>query len=362
MKKILSIFVSVWLILSTATMLTACGNKKAAAIMIKSAPTVTSKYGEKLAIAGDGVIYVKYTDGKRAEVKITLDMIEKKGFNNKSSNEQTLKIVYGGKSVDFKVKLVRPASKISIKTAPTVLSFADMPLEISGDGVLSVQYKDGGKEDVKITDDMLDLASFDNESVETQNVVVKYSEATTSFPVTLIREEINDEGEATLQRFEAEDGIYGGGEVSVESCVGQFRADGTEEECVMNLHKPGTEGGYILFRLNCDKRTHVTKIRIAISRETGNVNYDEYTRFSINGKVIETGIILDATPRVGWWDWVEYEISLDDTVLKHGVNEILLETNDYSEKDSSKFGYSGRNVNWIEVETTGTLAWATDAE
>lgn len=360
MKKLLSIFISLLLVFTSLTLLTGCGNKEADAIMIKSAPTVKSLYGEKLAIESDGVIYVKYADGERAEVKVTLDMIDQKGFNNKSLEEQTLKIVYGGKSVDYKIKLVRLATKISVKTNPSVLSYTEMPLEIADDGVLSVEYKDGDKADVKLTYDMLDLTNFDIESSQEQSITVNYGGISTTLKLALTVEAFNDEGETKTYRFEAEDGEYGGdGWVGIEDCQGQTRADGSQEVCVKGLHQTEA-GGYLLLKINCDRKTHV-KMRISISRKGGaDPNYDEYTRFTINGQEIATKIVLDNSTENGWWDWVVYEIDVDDLALKHGVNEILLETNSYANKDVVSL--SGRNVNWIEIDSTGTLTWATDAE
>ena len=147
MKKIISIILT--LSLSVACLAAVgCGKEPSAeAIILKNAPTVTSEYGEDLKIADDGVLSVKYSKDKKAEVKVTLKMIDVSSFNKKSVEEQTLKINYGGKSVAFTVKLVRKASSVSIKKAPTVTSvYTEVPFAIADDGVLSVNYV-GGESD-----------------------------------------------------------------------------------------------------------------------------------------------------------------------------------------------------------------------
>lgn len=140
---------------------TACGEPEVDAIILKNAPTVTSKYDEKLAIADDGLLRVRDLNGNVSDVKITLDMIDQTGFDNKSLEEQTLLIKYGGKEVSFSFKLIREASQITIKTMPTVPEYTEQEFEIGGNGVLSVTYKDGGTDEIPITEDMIDASSYD---------------------------------------------------------------------------------------------------------------------------------------------------------------------------------------------------------
>ena len=99
-----------------------CGEPQVDAMILKQAPTVTSEYGQELAIADDGVIRVRNPEGDVSDVKITLDMIDQTGFDNKSLEDQTLKIKYGGKEVSFTFRLIREATSITVKKAPTCTS------------------------------------------------------------------------------------------------------------------------------------------------------------------------------------------------------------------------------------------------
>ena len=354
MKKIISVIVLICVIMTCATSCSLFEQKEAKAIMVKTAPTITSQYGEDLAIGNDGVLYVKYVDNQIAQVKITLSMIDQSGFNNMTLEEQTLKIKFGGQETVLPIKLTRPAASISIKKAPTILSYTDMPLAMTDDGILEVTWKDNSKEEFPLTMDMLDLTNFDNMSTETQNIPVNYGGQTINFPITLTVEEIANSGTLNTFRFEAEDGEYGGdGWVDVEDCGGLLREDGSREECVKGLHQTEA-GGFVIFRIVSDKKTEAT-IRISISKQDGaNPLYDEYTTFSINGQVIKTGIVLDNTAKNGWWDFVTYEITTT-VVLKNGVNEICINTNNFA--NTGTVSLAGRNINWIEIDAYGNCEW-----
>ena len=72
MKKIISIILTLSLFVACLAAV-GCGKEPSAeAIILKNAPTVTSEYGEDLKIADDGVLSVKYSKDKKAEVKVTL--------------------------------------------------------------------------------------------------------------------------------------------------------------------------------------------------------------------------------------------------------------------------------------------------
>lgn len=373
MKKkstVLAVILTVVLAFTCVVGFTACGEPEAAAILLKTAPTVTSQYNEALAIAGDGVIKVKYADDSVAEVAVTVEMIDQSGFDNKSLEEQTLKIKYGGKEVSFSFKLVREAASISIKTAPTVTSiYTGLPLKIGDDGILAVTYKDGGTADVKITEEMLDLTEFDMDSADEQNVKVNYGGESATFKVTLTYDPINDEGEIGTVRFEAEQAELGGGSVDVEDCGTEAdgfmtRVDGSREQCVKNLFLG--EGGYVTFRITSDKRTHA-RIRLSIGTASFASPYDDYARVAVNGELLTTGIVPDGNvEKYGmepWWVFQNYEMT-EDIILKRGVNEISVRTYEYADivvapgDAAPKAG--GKNLNWIEFDTTGTLAWATE--
>ena len=356
MKKIISIILLVCMVMVCTT---SCDffdveEKEANAIMVKTPPTVTSKYGEPLAIKNDGVLYVKTVENEIIQVRIKLSMIDQTDFDNTSLEEQTLKINYGGKTTGFIFKLTRPAESVTLKKAPTVTSFTDMPLAIADDGILEVVWQDKTKEEIPVTLEMLDLTNFDMTSTATQTVPINYGGKTLSFSVALTIEQIANSGTLNTVRFEAEDAEYGGDSwVGVEDCQGQYREDGSQEKCVKGLHQTNV-GGFVILNIVSDKKTEAT-IKISISKQTGeNANYDEYTRFSINGEVVKTGIVLDNTTANGWWDFVTYEITTT-VILNSGVNVIRIDTNDYA--GTGAVSLSGRNINWIEIDSYSECSW-----
>lgn len=361
MKRIISMIVLLCMIVATATSCSVLNSieqmfveKEAKAIMVKTVPTVTSVYGENLAIADDGVLYVKYVDNSIAQIKIKLSMIDQTGFDKNSLEEQVLKITYGGQETKLPIKLTRPASSIAIKKAPTIQSYTDMPFAMGDDGVLEVTWTNGTKDEFPITMDMLDLSAFDNMSTSAQNVPVNYGGKTVNLTVTLVEEQIATSGTLNTFRFEAEDGEYGGdGWVDVEDCGGLRREDGSLEYCVKGLHQTEA-GGFVIFRIVSDKKTEAT-IRISISKQAdASVYYDEYTTFEVNGELIKTGIVLDNTSQNGWWDFVTYEIATT-VVLKNGVNEICINTNNFAHTGVTSL--AGRNINWIEIDAYGNCEW-----
>ena len=349
-----------------------CGEPQVDAMILKQAPTVTSEYGQELAIADDGVIRVRNPEGDVSDVKITLDMIDQTGFDNKSLEDQTLKIKYGGKEVSFTFRLIREATSITVKNAPTCTSiYAGMPFEIADDGVLAVQYKDGGTADVTITADMLDLSGFDVDSTQEQTVKVVYGLKETSFKVTLLYDEIDDTGETQSFRFEAENADIGGGTVGVEFCGTDAdgylnRPDGTRDECVKNLFLG--EGGYVTFNIVSSKRCHA-KLSLSIGTthfDTYN-EYDKYARVEVNGEMLTTGIVYDAEKPVEaggispWWIFQLYEMD-SEIILDRGVNVITIKTYGYAGitlgEDDTADEAGGRNLGYISISTTADLDWA----
>lgn len=372
-KRLITITVLLAVIISILSLgFAGCGEPQVDAIILKQAPTVTSEYGQKLAIADDGIIRVRDLDGDGRDVKVTLDMIDQTGFDNKSLEEQTLKIKYGGKEVTFTVRLIREATSIAVKKAPTCTSvYAGMPFEIADDGVLAVQYKDGGADDVTITADMLDLSGFDIDSTEEQTVKVVYGLKETSFKVTLLYDEIDDTGETQSFRFEAENAELGGGTVGVEYCGTDAdgylnRPDGTRDECVKNLFVG--EGGYVTFNIVSSKRCHA---RITFSIGTTHFDtyneYDKYARVEVNGEMLTTGIVYDAEKPLEaggispWWTFQLYEMN-KEIVLDRGVNVISIKTYGYAgitvSADDTTDDAGGRNLGYISISTTADLEWA----
>lgn len=336
------------------------GEPAAQAIILKNAPTVTSKYGEDLAIDDDGLLRVKYEDDSVADVKITVSMINQSNFNKNTTEEQTLNIEYGGKSVKFTFSLVREAASISIKTEPTVSSYLARPFEIKGDGVLSVAYKDGADEDVTITKEMLDLSGFDINSAAEQTVTVKFGGQTASFKVTLAEDTLDDSGEEHTYRFETEDADYGGGTVDVEDCGSYKKEDGTVDQCVKNLFLG--EGGFIEFTIVSNKKTHAT-LSLSIGAQFGGFpEFDKYAAIYVNDEKVSTGIVYDKTKETWgeepWWVFQTYTMN-EQITLYTGENTIRIATYGYAgitpEAGDTSAEAGGRNITWIELATTGTL-------
>lgn len=381
--KITSALLALVLVLTALmAMLTACNPIPEVDIMfLKTPPTVTSGYGENLAIADDGLLRVRYKDESTADVKVTLDMINLTGFNKNTTDKQTLSIKYGGKSVTFEFELLREAKTIAISAAPTVTSFLGRPFAIADDGVLAVTYRDGATENVTITLGMLDLTTIDLDSAAEQTITVKYGGLTTTFPVTLQEDPVDDTGEVKTFRFESEDANYGGGSVGVEDCGGDLASvPGTylyrdEEQKIVDQTVKNLflgEGGYIIWTITSSKTTHAT-IRIAIGEQCNNYPFDQYARLKVNGENIMTS--LDPTVHEGtaaeiwgvapWWTFRTYTVDVEIT-LRRGENQIGIFTYGYADIEVQDGDVStqagGRNITWIELVTTGELEQVPEPE
>ncbi len=371
-------FAVILLVISMITVLavgfSACGEITVKAIGFKDnkAPVVISAYSEDLAIADDCILLVKDDKGEITEHKVTLDMIDQTGFDKNSTEEQTLKVVYGGKSKSFSFTLQRIVSEISVKTAPKCTSVVGEPFTIDNSGVLEVTFKDGGKEDVNITSDMVDMTSVDQNSPEEQDVRVVYEGKSATFKITI--EHVDDTGEETTVRFEAEDADYGGvgnvamdpnAAVGVEACGGQT-IPGTDapDSCVKNLFLG--RGGYITFTVESSKTSHAyigLSVGFAFDQHP---NMDDFMRIEVNGNSVATGLTYDAgKPTYGssWWVFQDYEMAVP-VVLKKGTNTISIRTYGYAglaqyADESAPLDASqqagGRNISHISLRTTATV-------
>ena len=331
-------------------------SERAVQMILKDAPTVTSKYGEDLAIADDGAVKVRFADDTRKEFDVTLDMIDQSNFNKNSIYEQTLDIKYQTLSVPFTFTLSRELSSISVKTAPTVLSKAAYPFEIADDGVLSCLFKDGGTEEVKISKDMLDLESIDANSTEEQEIKVSFKDKTTSFKVTLALDEEDNTGKKEAKKFEAEWADFdGNGFVGVEDCGNLKREDGSQEQCVKSLFHV-EEGGHVAWTINSEK-TASANFALSIAKQSNFAGeWDRFTRFVVNGVSIKTNIqhTGSASSSNTWWDFALRE-SETTIHLRKGVNKIELFTNKMSGREWTTCG--GCNLNFLQITTTSTLTW-----
>ena len=75
-------------------------------ITIKSVPNrITYVQGENLDVTG-GIIEATYQDGSKQEVNMTVDMLS--GYDKNTLGEQTITVVYLGKTATFKVMIVKP--------------------------------------------------------------------------------------------------------------------------------------------------------------------------------------------------------------------------------------------------------------
>ena len=350
------------LCLASTINLASCGepsipdSEKAVQMILKDAPTVTSKYGEDLAIANDGVVKVRFADDTRKEFDVTLDMIDQSNFNKNSIYEQTLDIKYQTLSVPFTFTLSRELSSISVKNAPTVTSKAAYPFEIANDGILSCLFADGGTEEVTITKDMLDLESIDANSIEEQEIKVTFKDKTASFKATLVLDEEDNSGNKTTNRFEAEWADFdGNGFVGVEDCGSVKREDGSQEQCVKSLFHV-EEGGHVAWTINSEK-TASANFALSIAKQSNFAGeWDRFTRFVVNGVSIKTNIqhTGSASSSNPWWDFALRE-SETTIHLRKGVNKIEIFTNKMSGREWTTCG--GCNLNFLQITTSSTLTW-----
>ena len=376
MKKKISIILSFLLMVIFMLPIASCdvikdifggATKEASVIKVENAPTILSGYGEDLKISTDGTLLVRFVDNEVSKISITMDMLDLSRFDKNSMEPQTLIITYGGKKTTLVIQLIRDVRNMYISQVPTLTTnYTEVPLEINDDGILNVEYSDGEVETITITQEMLDLSNFDVNSTEEQNIPVLYSGSTTYFSVTREFEEINTRGETKVWRFEAEYGELGGSAATEEN-GGMLRADGSVDMCVRNMWL-GADGGFINFYIVCDKKTEAT-INIAIGKNGFNHAFDDYACLQVNGEKIPTGIVPgeNCSEEYGvpaWWVFRDYTVQTKIT-LKRGLNVISIRTyweagilmDPNVEAMQNSIAAGGRNIGYIDIVTTGTLAW-----
>lgn len=149
-------------------------------IAMKANPTkVSYKYGEALDVTG-GKIEVTTASGAKTEVVLTADMVTE--YENNVLGEQTLTVTYQGLTTAFDVTVVDYISSVTLKTAPTKVSFANGE-ELSVDGALEVTMASGTKKTVNITKDM--VSGYDATKAGEQTLTITYEGKTFTYKVTV---------------------------------------------------------------------------------------------------------------------------------------------------------------------------------
>ena len=329
-------------------------SETADAIILQNPPTVLSSYGEDLKIDEDGILLIKYKDDSRASTLVTIDMIDQTNFDKYSIYEQTLEVKYQDLKAPFTFTLSRDIENILLGKAPTITSKCAEPLAIGNDGFVTVNFKDGGSENITITLDMIDLNSINLMSEEKQVATVSYNGYSTTFEFTLdlgYEEDLSgDINEYLLEAEYAEvkEGAYAG----VETCTGQTRIDGSQEMCVKGLFQ-SEEGGWVRWTINSDKNTQA-ELTFQISLQTNfDGDLDKYSTLLINDCRVKTDIEVLGN-NSGWWDWVDRKVNTK-IHLKEGVNYIDFKTNEISGMDITTCG--GLNINRLKVATNANITW-----
>ena len=137
-----------------------------------------------------GYITIKYKNGSPDKiVNLTDENIIITGFDGNVIGEQVITINYKGNRLTFKVNVVRVIERISINKLPDKIEYnqTDTLLDLTGGSIL-VEYNDGYKEIIDMTDARINVSGFVAGTPGIQNIVIRYNNNEITFPVLVSKE------------------------------------------------------------------------------------------------------------------------------------------------------------------------------
>lgn len=164
--------------------------EKSVASIIIMAPKKTSYYqdsDETLDLTG-GVVKVTYDNGEQEDVAMDNASVNVSGYNNSKAGKNTLTVTYGGKSGTFDVTIVAKAvTGISVNTLPSKTAYIQdedvKNLDLTG-GKIDVQFNNGKKETLKMTDAGVSVSGFDTSVLGVKTLTVAYNDGTKDWTCT----------------------------------------------------------------------------------------------------------------------------------------------------------------------------------
>ena len=154
-------------------------------IEIKKKPSKTTYIkGENLDLT-DGVLTVYYEDKTTANIPLTSNEIEVKGYDANSLGRQTITVTYQGQKTTFEITVKNEIIQIVMKEKPSKTTYIRGENLDLTDGIITVYYEDTTTTEIPLTSDEISISGYDNKIIGTQTITVTYRGKQTTFEVTV---------------------------------------------------------------------------------------------------------------------------------------------------------------------------------
>ena len=154
-------------------------------IEIKKKPSKTTYIkGENLDLT-DGVLTVYYEDKTTANIPLTSNEIEVKGYDANSLGRQTITVTYQGQKTTFEITVKNEIIQIVMKEKPSKTTYIRGENLDLTDGIITVYYEDTTTTEIPLTSDEISISGYDNKIIGTQTIIVTYRGKQTTFEVTV---------------------------------------------------------------------------------------------------------------------------------------------------------------------------------
>ena len=143
-------------------------------IEIKKKPSKTTYIkGENLDLT-DGVLTVYYEDKTTANIPLTSNEIEVKGYDANSLGRQTITVTYQGQKTTFEITVKNEIIQIVMKEKPSKTTYIRGENLDLTDGIITVYYEDTTTTEIPLTSDEISISGYDNKIIGTQTIIVTY--------------------------------------------------------------------------------------------------------------------------------------------------------------------------------------------
>ena len=154
-------------------------------IEIKKKPSKTTYIkGENLDLT-DGILTVYYEDKTTANIPLTSNEIEVKGYDANSLGRQTITVTYQGQKTTFEITVKNEIIQIVMKEKPSKTTYIRGENLDLTDGIITVYYEDTTTTEIPLTSDEISISGYDNKIIGTQTIIVTYRGKQTTFEVTV---------------------------------------------------------------------------------------------------------------------------------------------------------------------------------
>ena len=154
-------------------------------IEIKKKPSKTTYIkGENLDLT-DGILTVYYEDKTTANIPLTSNEIEVKGYDANSLGRQTITVTYQGQKTTFEITVKNEIIQIVMKEKPSKTTYIRGENLDLTDGIITVYYEDTTTTEIPLTSDEISISGYDNKIIGMQTITVTYRGKQTTFEVTV---------------------------------------------------------------------------------------------------------------------------------------------------------------------------------